>query len=111
MVSEREEDSFSLHSLVTCHELDFGEREGVAQVERAVHIRICHTAEEFGVFLPQFLNRDICFDGRTIRFPNVFLFPYLLVSLLDCYRRISFLCLKNPLVTFTNGIWNLFELF
>jgi hypothetical protein len=85
VVSKWEEDSFSLHSFVTCHELDFAEGEGVAQVERAVHIRICHTAEEFGVFLSQFLNCDICFGGRTIGFPNVIFFPYLLISLLDCY--------------------------
>jgi len=85
MVSKREENSLPLHSLIAGHELDFGERKGVAEMEGTVHVRICHTAEEFGVLISQFLNCDICFGGRTVRLPHVFFFPELLKSLLDCH--------------------------
>jgi hypothetical protein len=52
MEAEREESSFALHTFISRHKFDFGERKGVSEVKRPVHVGICHTSEELGIFLP-----------------------------------------------------------
>ena len=94
MKTKGKENSFTLHSLISSHELNFGKGKGMTKMERSVHVGICHASEEFGVFLSHFFGCDICFRWRTIGFPNFLVFPDLLVFLFDCDRGIAFLCLS-----------------
>ena len=54
MESMREEDTLSKHALVAGRELDFGDSEGVSQMQRAVHVREWEVSEPFWELFPNF---------------------------------------------------------
>lgn len=49
MKTMREENAFSQQPLVSCAKLDFGDGEGVAQMEGSVHVGVWEVAEPLGV--------------------------------------------------------------
>lgn len=58
MVADGEEDALSTHALETSGELNLGNGEGVAKVERTVHVSVRESAEPLGVLGLDLLHRD-----------------------------------------------------
>jgi len=91
METQREKNCLSFHSLVSREELNFWERECMAEMERSVHVRVCHTSKELGILFSKFCCRHIWWTFWIVGFPCFFLSPEFLIFLLDCNICISLL--------------------
>jgi hypothetical protein len=61
MKAKGKESFFPLHSFVSSMKFNFGKRESVTKMQGSVHIWVCHTSKEFGIFFSQFIHSDIGF--------------------------------------------------
>jgi hypothetical protein len=93
MESHGKQGPTTLHSRHSSRELDFGDGKGVPCVQSAVHVGVCHGAEELGVFLAEGgggdgVQRDFL-EGRGIGLEDTIFLPFLLVFLLDGNEFVS----------------------
>jgi len=69
-----EKNALSEHALVTCSELDLGDGETVAKVERSIHVRKWKIAKPFGILLGDLCGRkgSKIRWGRSVDFEKMF---------------------------------------
>jgi hypothetical protein len=89
------EDTFAQQTLIPCGELDFGDSEGMSQVQGPVHVRVGEVSEPFWK-----LFVDLCAGeardfvlGRGVGFEDVPSFPVILVPLFQGLQIVPFSCL------------------
>lgn len=58
MESMGKQDSLAQHSMKSCGELDFGDGEGMAKMERAIHIRVREIPKPLWKLLPDLCGRE-----------------------------------------------------
>ena len=81
----REQDALPEQPLVTRRKLNLGDGECMAEMQRAIHVRIGEVAEPFWMFLIQFVRSKVCDVGLGWRvdLEKTLLLPSLLVLYLE----------------------------
>ena len=87
-----EEDALAQQPLVSCAELDFGNGEGVAEMEGSVHVRVWEVSEPLGVLFLDLCGREALqlVFGWCICFEEGLVPPSCLVFSLYGYQVVSF---------------------
>jgi hypothetical protein len=96
MESVGEQRPLAQQPLITCAELDLGDRKCVPQVKRTVHVWIWEVPEPFGMFFLDLCGRQSSklVWGGCVDVEDLLVFPFLLVSLLEVYQVVTFSCLR-----------------
>ena len=86
------ESTLAAHALVSRRKLDLGQRERMAQVQAAIHVRIRNRRKELGVLGPDLLGRHIT-ELRLIHWSvdveHMLCGPLVLVPLLESTQRVT----------------------
>jgi hypothetical protein len=97
MESVGEQRPLAQQSLIARAKLDFGNRKRVSQMKRAIHVRVWEVPEPLGVFLLGLCGGKSgqLIWGGGVDVEDLFVFPFLLVSLLEVYQVVALARLRK----------------